>query len=226
MTKNIDGALALVYAQWAAKKIAEGEMADQAESLEAVNDAQQNLRKFRQKLNRAINGSDKNLSLGEMIELKREAGDLGIGKEVGDAIDALWASTEAGQMKRADGTPTYPSPEAYRDATYATDTDKNFRYDAQGNAIRQGQFDLNKASHIAIDEHGDSAHFQQGASQIKRIRDALTDQLDMLKNEASGKELDLQMASQEYSRSTQLASNLLNTRNDALKTIVQALSRA
>jgi hypothetical protein len=84
----------------------------------------------------------------------------------------------------------------------------------------------NDGTYVYVDETVTAEHYLQPNEELKRIREAMTDRLDTLKSRAAGKELDLQMASQEYSRSSQLASNLLNTRNEALKVFAQALSRA
>ena len=218
MTRKIDGALALVYAQWAQKKLAEGEMADQASKLEKVNEKQENVRKFRHKLNKALeNGS---LAVIELVRLKAEAKDLGIEAEVGGALDTLFRLTDAGQLKNGDDF-TYANAEAFSEANYDLTAPSRNNGEPQ---LAEGAPHGDAGTYVFVDQNTESL---QGANdQVKRIREALTDRLDSLKSEAAGQELDLQMASQEYSRASQLASTLLNTRNESLKSIIQALSRA
>ena len=72
-------------------------------------------------------------------------------------------------------------------------------------------------------ENSDAKHDVERSKLIDDLREVITDAKDDVKGQASGQELELQMASQEYSRSSQLASSLLNVRNEVMKNFVQAL---
>ncbi len=206
---HIDGMLALVIARDAQARLSEAELSDQAEVAQGLNDKQAKLRDVKKALRKAL--SDNTLNAGEMVKIKEAAEAAGIGDEVGAAIDALYALTDGGRA-HAEGHGNWDD---YASADAVVDYDKRLK--AEGKAGPSVQ------THLWINETSDVDYMKPRKQQLDNIREAIDEALDNVKGEASGQELELQMASQEYSRATQLASNLLNVRNDVFKALVQAI---
>lgn len=204
MANGIDGMLALVIARDAQSRLAEAELADHAELAQSLNGRQENLRIVKRKLEKAL--SDGNLNAGEMVAIKEAAEQAGVGAEVGAIIDQLYAMTEGGEAaaSRIGNWRAYESADAV--VAYA-----------------EGGGTITMNTHIAINENSDAKHDVERSKLIDDLREVITDAKDDVKGQASGQELELQMASQEYSRSSQLASSLLNVRNEVMKNFVQAL---
>ncbi len=203
-----DGLLALVIARDAQARLAEAELSDQAEIAQGLNEKQAKLRDVKKALRKGL--SDDNLDPDEMVKIIAAAEEAGIGDEVRTLMNDIFAASAAGRhhAESPDNTGAYADVESYvafRDAQAAIGKKPN----------RTGDVKINETS----DDDGDKLR----AKKVEGIREAISEALDTVKGEASGQELELQMASQEYSRATQLASNLLNVRNDVLKSLVQAI---
>ncbi len=200
---NNDGMLALVIARDAQARLAEAELSDHAEMAQALNDKQSKLRDVKKTLRKAL--TDGNLDPAEMANINAAADEAGIGDEIRGHIQALFDASEAGRARidSPDNHTAYATVETYE--THRKSTTPN------------------KSGTVKIDETSEDEGAKKLAQQVTSIREAIDEALEEVKGEASGQELELQMASQEYSRATQLASNLLNVRNEVLKSFVQTI---
>lgn len=206
--KTTDGMLALVIARDAQARLSEGELSDQAEIAQGLNDKQSKLRDVKKALRKAL--SDDNLDPDEMKQIIDAADAAGIGDEIRGHVNEIFKASAAGRhhAESPHNTAPYASAE-----TYVAFRDEQAKI---------GQTP-NRSGNVRIDETSDDDGDKSRAKKVDAIRDAISEALDEVKGEASGQELELQMASQEYSRATQLASNLLNVRNEVLKSLVQAI---